>query len=84
MTLSLLILLMFNSVLPAIRIQFWSGLLTQVALVKAQSGEMIEAVQRRVESLLTTSDTLENSPESADDEEFAPHSERDENFNFYS
>lgn len=75
MTLSLLILLMLSSVLPAIRIHSWSGLLTQSELVKAHNGEMMLAVQRRVESRFTTREILENSPESTVDDEFDPHSE---------
>lgn len=74
MTLFLLILLMFSSVLPAIKIHSWSGSLTHAALVITHNGERMLAVQRMVESRLTTSEMLENSPESMCDE-FAPHSE---------
>lgn len=72
MTLFLLILLMFNSVLPAIKIHPWSGLSMHDALVIAHKGEIILAVQRREESRLTTNEMLENSPESALDDEFDP------------
>jgi hypothetical protein len=61
MILSLLILLILSSVLPAMSTQSSSGLLTHDALVRAHKGETILAVQRRVESLLTTKDMLANS-----------------------
>lgn len=63
-TLLLLILLMFNSVLPAMSTQSSSGFATHAALVIAQSGEIIFAVHLRVESLFTTSEIPENSPAS--------------------
>lgn len=64
MTLFLLILLMLSSVLPAMRTQSSVGLPTHEALVIAQTGEITFAVQRRVESLLTINEMLENSPAS--------------------
>lgn len=78
MTLFLLILLIFSSVLPAMRIHSWFGVLTHDELVNAHKGEMMLAVQRRVESRLTTKAMLENSPESTFDVEFDPHSKRNQ------
>lgn len=73
MTLSLLILLIFSSVLPAIKTQSSCGLPTHDALVTAHNGEMIFAVHRRLDSLLTTNEILENSPASRAFVEFDPH-----------
>jgi hypothetical protein len=67
---------MFSSVLPAMRIHSWSGLLTQEALVNAHKGEIMLAVQRIVESRFTTSEMLENSPESTFSDVFDPHSKK--------
>lgn len=61
-TLSLLILLMFSSELPAIKTQSSSGLDMQDALVMAQIGDIILALHRLVESLLTTNESPANSP----------------------
>lgn len=55
---------MLSSVLPAIKTQSSVGFSTHAALVIAHTGEITFAVQRRVESLLTTNDILENSPAS--------------------
>jgi hypothetical protein len=76
MMLFLLILLMFSSVLPAIKIHSWSAFLTHEELVKAHKGEMMLAVHRREESRLTTKEILENSPESRLDVELEPHSKK--------
>lgn len=65
---------MLSSVLPAIKIHSWLGWLTHDALVRAHKGEMMLAVQRSVESRLTTNEMLENSPESTVDDELDPHS----------
>lgn len=72
MTLSLLILLIFSSVLPAMRTQSSSGFPTQEALVTAHRGEIIFAVQRLFDSLFTTNEMLENSPMSRELVELEP------------
>lgn len=72
-TLFLLILLMLSSVLPAIKIHSCSGQFTHEELVRAHNGEMILAVHRKDESLLTTKEMLENSPTSTCVVEFDPH-----------
>lgn len=82
MTLSLLILLMFNSVFPAMRTQSSSGLPTQEALVTAHRGEIIFAVHLLFDSLLTTNEMLENSPTSRELVELEPHSKQQLKFNY--
>jgi hypothetical protein len=55
---------MLSSVLPAMRTQSSVGFPTHEALVIAHTGDITFAVQRRVESLLTINEILENSPAS--------------------
>lgn len=82
-TLSLLILLILSSVFPAISTQSSTGFPTHEALVIAQTGEITFAVHRRVESLLTTNEMLENSPASRDFVVFEPQSKKINIVNFF-
>lgn len=63
-TLFLLILLIFSSVFPAIKIHSCPATDIHDELVNAQSGETIEAVHLIDESRFTTIEMLANSPES--------------------